>query len=254
MTAIFQTLTDYKGSGLLLIFYAASLVYVVLTEKDRRIRTILAELPLVLFILFLLPPVYRLYTKLEDTDTYYRILWLLPQTVTMLYAAVRAMGKHTRIGVVIAALLLILGGQYVYVNENLVPAENRLHLPSQVISVVDTITNDAQDAPMIRAAMPSELVSFVRQYDSRIHMPYGREMLVETTGFTYENAIYDAMEEQPLIHVSKLVDATREGCCNYVVLNMSRELDHDPEEDGLILVSVVDGYYVYRDPEVTEVW
>ena len=253
MSEIIETLIAYKGSGWLIVLYGAATAWLFAREKDKKIRILFLYLPLLLFICFLLPPVYRIYTRIEDADTYYRLLWLLPQSAVILYSAQKPMGKHLRIGLAAGAAVLILCGTNVYQSFNLVPAENRLHLPSQVISVVDTITNDSPDKAFVRVVMPAELIPFVRQYESRIRMPYGREMLTQSEEYTTYNAIYEEMEGSEVICVEKLVEATRAGFCNYIVINMSRELDQDPEEAGLELVSRVDGYLVYRDPEMQEV-
>ncbi len=98
------------------------------------------------------------------------------------------------------------------------------------------------------AAMPSELIHFVRQYDASINMPYGREML----GWSYYNAVYEAMEVPEVVEMEKLLEAARAEYCQYIVLAADRQTDREPAESGLTLLAEIDGYRVYADPVSVE--
>ena len=177
--ATINIIIQYEGSGFILLLYAAAFVLLLKNETDR------------LCVLFLLPPVHGIYSKIEGSDTYYRLFWLLPAGTTIVYAAVRTFADHLRRMLILMAFLIFLCGSNVYENRNIVKAENRLHIPQAVLDVCNTITNDTGGKPAM-AAMPSELVQFVRQYDTRIMMPYGREMLMPAYA-NYYNAVYAAM-------------------------------------------------------------
>ena len=84
MEEIIHVIKEYAGTGWLLVLYLIALVYLLIREKDRRARMMLVYLPLAVIVVFLLPPVYRLYSALEQTDTYYRFLWLIPMSVTII--------------------------------------------------------------------------------------------------------------------------------------------------------------------------
>ncbi len=251
--SILQVLNEYRGEGFLLILYCLALCYLLIREKEAVRRALLVYLPLIILALFFLPPVHALYVRLEDASTYYRILWLLPMSMSILYAALCLFEKHLKIGLVVTALVLVLCGRLAYTQDQVVRAQNRLHLPPQALSVADTITNDMGDAAFIKAAAPPELVPFIRQYDTRIRLAYGREMFTENWNYTFESSVYEVMIKDE-IRAEELVKATRENLCNYVIVNQSKKLAGDPEELGLILISRVDGYLVYRDPQITETW
>lgn len=250
MGEILQILIRYKGDGILLVLYIAALVYLWLREKDRTLRALLVWMPLFVLIAFLLPPVYRLYARVE-TDTYYRVLWLLPMSLTICYAglrlSVRLLGRVWPAGALCLALFVVLGGNYVYDNVNILKAENRLHLPHQVIDVCDFLLDDTGGVPL-KAAMPAELVQYVRQYTASIDLAYGREMVVPQ--WHYYNAVYEAMEESETIDAPKLVSASREAQCSYIVLNASREIRGDLAGEGLVLAGEVDGFRIWKDPSV----
>ncbi len=245
--ATINIIIQYEGSGFILLLYAAAFVLLLKNETDRGNRVLFGYLPFALCVLFLLPPVHGIYSKIEGSDTYYRLFWLLPAGTTIVYAAVRTFADHLRRMLILMAFLIFLCGSNVYENRNIVKAENRLHIPQAVLDVCNTITNDTGGKPAM-AAMPSELVQFVRQYDTRIMMPYGREMLMPAYA-NYYNAVYAAMEQSDPIDAEQLAEAITQYNCRYVVINRSRQVKGDLSAEGLELVSELDAYQIWRNPE-----
>lgn len=245
MSNILSIITEYEGNGLLLILYGAALVFLFLREDDRVNRTLFLYMPLCMLVVLLLPPVYRLYTALDGSDTYYRLFWLIPIAVTIGYAVVRQFATSLKIGVVVGALLIVLCGTYVYHNENLVKAQNRLHIPQEVIDVADYILRDS-GGKRCMVAMPDNMVQFVRQYDSRILMPYGREMLMPQWADYYQ-AVYETVNAET-VDPDALIEALREYNCNYLVMSAEKMAGVDLGGTGLLYLDSVDGYNIYRDP------
>ena len=128
MKEILTIFMDYCGSGIYPFLFLLSLVYLFVTEKDRKIRLVLLEASAVILVLFFFPLFKMGMDLVEEAGTYYRILWLLPMTVVTAYAGVRLIARHTRIGLVLLAAVCILGGEYVYDNINVSKAENRYHM------------------------------------------------------------------------------------------------------------------------------
>lgn len=250
MREIADVLMRYEGSGQLLLLYAASLVYLLFCEKDRVRRTLLVYLPLLWIAAFALPPVYRLYSKLDEAGTYYRLLWLIPGGLTIAWGMIRLFQNRIRIGILVACGLIILCGQYTYSNENMLPAENRLHLPQMVIDVSDTIMNET-GGEQTCVAMPVGLVQFVRQYNTKIIMPYGREMQMGS----YYNSVYEAMEDTEPLDAGKLLRALDEYDCGYLVMETAKVLpiDQKLQQAGLRIVADVDGYRIYYCPYEDEI-
>jgi hypothetical protein len=250
MKEILNIVSEYEGNGFILLFYAAALILLLYKEKDRAVRIVIGYLPLLILAFFFLPPFYRLYSRAEGADTYYRILWLVPVTITISYTFVRFFAGSLKRMLVVLCLLITLAGGFVYSGATAARAQNRLHLPQYVLDICDAIMNDA-DGEITMAAMPADLVPFVRQYDTRILMPYGREMLMPAYRGYYQS-VYDAMEGSEPVDAVQLVQAEREyGCC-YVVLSASKPVKGDLEANGLQLMQTIDGYNIYRDPQGIE--
>lgn len=246
MSEILSTILDYMGTGFVPVVYVAALVALLRLEEDRVVRVIFGWLPAIILVMFLLPPVHWVYSKIDGADTYYRILWMLPMVMTIAACGVRILRSRLLLGTAILCAVAVVSGSYTYASSNmsLAPAENRLHIPNAVITVCDTITNDTQGAETM-AAVPSELVQFVRQYDARIDLAYGREMLMPQYSRYTANAVYEAMERGDVIDAEVLASACRQYSCDYIVINASRTVEGDLADYGYRELSQVDGYIVY---------
>ncbi len=242
----------YFGNPVQAILLIAAAVYITVAEKNLRKKLILGILPLLVLVGFLLPVTKILYVAAFDdgSDTYYRLMWLIPSYVVIGYAVCKfclGLGSRVkqRIALVACLLVICLGGSLVYLNQYMSVAENLYHIPQQVIDICDVIA-PAENEPRVRAVFPSELVHFVRQYDTDILMPYGREMVV--TQWDYYNPVYEVMEKPEIIDAEALLQATRDTKCSYIVLHEDRQIDANLEDLGLELVEEMHGYRIYADP------
>lgn len=248
MLEIWNIFDAYCGSGIYPFLFLAALAYLLATEKEKRVRIVLLEASLVIALLFFCPLFYRLMNALDE-GTYYRILWLLPMTVVIAYAAVRLMGRHTRAGLLLAALLLILTGECVYRDPYMFEAQNRYHLPDALIAICNEIM-PAEDEERVWAVFPDELIHYVRQYSSEIQMPYGREMLEQGWAWNWDtHPIYRVMLEDP-IDLDALSPLLAQYHCQYLILNRARAVEGSFEENHLTLIAQIEAYDVYRNEEV----
>lgn len=84
---ILQFYKNYIGNGAIFLLYLAALLYLIFAEKKKQTRTILVSAPVAVMVLFSFPPFKLLFEVLGlDSETYYRILWLLPMGIIIAYA------------------------------------------------------------------------------------------------------------------------------------------------------------------------
>ncbi len=241
---------QYCGTGFLPILFLICEIYLLIKEKETWKRCILVYTPLLIFVAFFVPITRQVFVAVMDEGaTYYRLLWLLPMGVVIAYTACKAATRHPRVGLVIAAVVVILCGDYVYDNPNITKAENAYHIPQTVVEICDLIA-PADGQPRIRAAFPSELVYFVRQYNTNIMMPFGREMV--ETQWDYYNPVYEVMEKPETICAQDLLEATRETKCSYIILATQRSIDEDLENLGVEKIATIGLYDIYADPVIIE--
>lgn len=245
----------YTGLKLLLGLSVLAWLVLLITEKRKNVRILLVCAPLIVIALFLFPVSRKAFVAAGlDGETYYRVLWTVPAGVICCYGACKLFARHRRIGLIVTSALIILCGSLVYQSSYITRAENLYHIPDTVIKICDLIGPE-NESENVTAVMPPELIHFVRQYDAAIHMPYGREMLVDRWG--YYNAVYEAMEKPEVVNMEELLAATRQEYCRYIVMAQNKATDRDPVECGLVLLDEIDGYRIYEDPvtaETVEEW
>ena len=237
----------YTGLKYLMALSLAAWVYLLFTEKNKALRIMLVYAPVIVAALFLFPLSRKAFVALLDGEIYYRVLWTIPMGIIFCYGACRFFAGHRKLGLALSGALIIGLGSLVYESRYITKAENLYHIPDTVIEICDLISPEDSEV-RVTAAMPSELIHFVRQYDASINMPYGREML----GWSYYNAVYEAMEVPEVVEMEKLLEAARAEYCQYIVLAAGRQTDREPVESGLTLLAEIDGYRVYADPVSVE--
>lgn len=236
----------YTGLKFLVVLFAVAWAYLLMTEKDKKIRLLLVYAPLLILLLFLCPISRKGFVALGlDGETYYRILWTIPMGLVTVYGACRLFGRHKRIGLIVTAALIVLCGKYVYDSPYMTKAENLYHIPDTAIKICDLIAPEGEEGHVM-VVVPEELVYFIRQYNAKIKMPYGREMVASQ--WNYYHPVHEAMEESEELVFEDLLETTRAENCQYIVVSPTRKVKDDPKELGLLSVATVDGYRVYKDP------
>ena len=129
----------------------------------------------------------------------------------------------------------------------MIRAENRLHVPHQVVDICDYLLADS-GGEEVSAAFPSNIVQFVRQYTSRVNMPYGRDMLIARWG--YWNEVYDAMEKPDTVEAKTLVKALNDTYTQYLVILQDRSVDGDFADYGMEYMGNVDGFDLWKNGNI----
>lgn len=239
---------EYMGTGLIVIWYLLSIVYLFLREKRKEIRAIFVYVPIILLLLYFNPLFVRLVYHLVGGETYYRILWLLPMTMSISYACAciygELKGRKREIFAVCMAGLLMASGSFIYSNPYFHKAENLYHVPDSVVKICDAINVPGRE---VRAVFPAELLQYVRQYSAVTCMPYGREVLVADWQFADE--MFEVMESEE-INLELLLSLSRPRECHFIVFRRESCLMGKPAEQGLELVLETGGYAVYRDTAI----
>lgn len=242
---IFKNYMGFHEGCWLAAVYLLLLLYLWFAEKDRHRRAVFVYAPTLLLLLFFCPLFRKLFVRLmEDSETYYRLLWLLQMSVVSAYGMVRLCARHRRIGLAVMCAVILAGGDYVYDSEHISKAENAYHLPQEVIDIVDLIE---PEEGRITVLVPADLIYYIRQYSTNIELPYGREMLVSR--WDYYHPMYEAMEQAEVIETAAFVELAREYPCAYIILKEDRQLEEPLTEYGFELYGQVGEFLIYRDME-----
>lgn len=245
---IFQNYVGYHQNKFLFGIFLFFLLYLWLTEKDKRLRAILVYVPTLILIAFFCPLFRKVFVRLfEDAETYYRLLWLVQMSMVSAYGALKLCGRHRKLMLAAMCIAIALCGSFVYNSEHITKAENMYHLPQEAVEVAQLIE---PGEGRVMALVPADLIYYIRQYSSRINMPYGREMLIAR--WDYYNDMYAAMEETEVIQTPSFIELTRNYGCNYVVLKKDRKVQEPLTDYGFILYEQTDNYMIYQDTEIGE--
>lgn len=239
---------EYMGTGLIVVWYVLSVIYLFETEKNKAFRILFVYVPVILLLLYFNPLFAGLVFRLADGEIYYRILWLLPITVVTAYACVRIFGElkglARSVWAVAAAALLMVSGSFIYDNPYFKAAENLYHVPSDVVSICDAITVPGRE---VKAVFPLELVQYVRQYSPVICMPYGREITVER--WNHLDELCDAMEAEE-IELSWLAPLAKEAECHFIILRQDKTVIGRVEDYNWVWFGGTEDYTIYRDMDI----
>lgn len=246
-----RVLKDYTGLKVLLALTVAAWIYLLIREKNKAVRGVLVFLPLAVMLIFVFPLTRKIFDIVGmESEIYYRLLWLIPMSIIAVYGVVKISSQKmiTRvIALVLTSAFIVLAGKCVYTSPSFFPSTNIYGLPQQTIDIVDYIrAND--DHKIIRVLPSADLVTTIRQYDSQITIPYGRDYFVNT----YEDELFDAFERSDVLDYGRLVEASRPQWVEYVVTHVAKPSEGKPEDYGLELIGTVDDHYIYRDNVIRE--
>ena len=240
---------DLMGTGLIVIWYLLSLVYLFVQEKRQELRIIFIYVPVILLLLYFNPLFAQVVYNVVGDEIYYRILWLLPVTVVIAYVCVSIYGELSGIRkelfAIVAVGLIVISGNFIYNSPLFGKAENLYHVPDSVVEICDAIQVPGRE---VLAVFPAELLQFVRQYSPTTCMPYGREATVERwVGYNYYEELYEEMEKPHEVDIELLAPLVREAGCHYVVLPKSKKIVGDTASWDWELFFETEEYAVYRD-------
>ena len=246
---------EYMGTGLIVIFFLISLIYLWIAEKRKYLRILFIYVPVILLLVFFNPLFASVVYELAGSEIYYRILWLLPITPVMALTAIDVLGKLggvKRVAFGVAAMIIIaVSGSYIYGNPYFSRAENLYHVPQSVVNICDAIEVKGRE---VKAIFPIEMLQYVRQYSPVVCMPYGRDILVEEMTEHNElwnewRELYELMEAEE-VDAGMLAEACRVQGVVYIILPKEQNVKGNFPDYAYEVFEEIDGYMVYKDATV----
>ena len=94
MTAVMKTIIEdiilYNNKSFLMPLFLIALLFLWVTETDRKLRAVLLYLVAAIAVIFLCP-LYAWIGMQIDEEIYYRVFWTLPIGILVCYSTVRLM-------------------------------------------------------------------------------------------------------------------------------------------------------------------
>ena len=240
----------YFGGGLHYILFLLALVYLIFHKDEKDSQRWLVGYSILFAAVYICPlTAYIIMEYCTGDLVYWRMLWLLPFSPAIAYAAARFCGRFKRAGAQVlcmAALTLCItaSGRNPYVGEKAayVRAHNLQKLPVDACQVCDVINASLEEGESALAVMPDDLNGYVRQYDASIRLVYGRRSKLRRE----RRRLHRQMnQENPRIR--RIVRLSRKLGVNYVVFASNEKQHRRFERRGFRCVGQVGGYFVYKD-------
>ena len=240
----------YNEKGILMLLYAIGWILIVLLEKDRNHKTVMAFSAWYLPLVILNPLVGSVFAYFDIMpNRMVRIYWLLPVVwviaygLTKLVTKVSDTGKWLGTATFLALVVgLIVVGKPLVTEENFVRTQNKFKLPNEVIEVVDKINAD-YDAGLSdsrKVVLPEELAAYARVYDGTLPLLYGRLPDTDEAGRVFIYMSYDTL------NMEEIADGARNLGCGYLVLDSEKPCENAPKEAVVTKFAEVGKYCLYR--------
>ena len=173
MQPIIYWVNEYYGNRWYLLFAVVAYIYLFFATKESRRKIVY---PSVLLAFLVLNPI--LYQYVYSKIIYWRLMWLLPNTLAIAYATVLFVRKRKHIAVKVIAFVLVLAavvwkGTNVYTHSGMAKASNQQKVDARVQQVCDEMLA-VDETPKCIAAL--NLSYEIRQYCGDIELMYGRNV------------------------------------------------------------------------------
>lgn len=248
ISGIFKFYSDYSGSGVLTVLFFVALIFVALSETNRSNRTILLYGSISLLVIIFCPLTYYVYMRYVDVNTYWRFFWLIPVGIGLAYVGTRIASTHPQTGLIMMAVVFILGGSFCYTSlPQFRKADNLYQIPEEVIAVADYIREGNSNGEDAKVAVGPEMLPYIRQYDTSIVMPYGREQLDEKG--CIPSGFYQLMASAA-INYAAIGEKCLYNNTRYIVVNNQKSALNDPGRCGFKRVFTAGTFDVYEYTEL----
>lgn len=246
--SVIELFRSYMGTGLVISFFLAAIIYLFLVEKEPVKRILFVYLPVILLVLYFNPLFAKVLYAVLDEEIYYRILWLMPVSIVLAYCVSDLYGKvkgaMKTVLLIGATVMIMLSGSLIYDNVNFRKAENPYHIPQTVVEICDAIEVEGRE---VMAVFPTEMIQYVRQYSPYVCMPYGRDVIEAQWG---KYADLQLVMEAKVLVVEKMAPLAKAKGCHYIVVNQEKEILGDMREYDYELFASIGGYDVYLDTTI----
>lgn len=244
---------NYCGNGMQFLLFLVALFFLAEVKKNKKLYTIINQYSYFIMIIMIFPvTAVIIMDYLIGEEVYWRMFWLLPLPVVIASAGVELINLEKRSkrkkGILIWVLAtIILCGNFVYDTDTITVAQNMEKIPDQAKQVCNEISCDAlsNQIETKKVAVPKQLLSYIRQYDATIDMPYGRNGVKDEENLS-ENLkkIIDLMDEDEVDYFL-LSGYLKQEKCNYLVLEKEKK-STELEKCGYFQIAKTEEYAIYR--------
>lgn len=251
-----NTYLGFKGGGMHMGLYFAAVLFLALlsrTDNEKRNNYLLSGYSILFWGIFFFPLTAKIIVEYcIGSNVYWRMFWILPFPLVTAYAFALALkqvpsGWKRGIFIFFTMAVIMVTGTSIYPHY-FSKAENIYKIPQNAVDVCQIVNEDAKENQTAekKVIVPNELLSYIRQYDGSIQMPYGRNAL-KNEKFQNKNVkrIFELMSS-PETDFETLAEYAKREACNYLVYPVHETADKKLQELGYERIGENGVYCVYR--------
>lgn len=249
LRAAVKMFTLYIGESWQFALFLLAVLYLLLAKEEKDKRRLFAAYTGVFAVLYLCPLTAKIIMDYCIGElVYWRMFWLLPIPMILAYTGTKIWKRQKSRPASIAVLavfgiLIILSGRCVYgANGPFQKAGNLMKLPPEVCWVCDIMEENVPEGEEIKAVVPTELAGYIRQYDPKIKLAYGRWGGQSKRGKKLEEQM---LSENP--NFRKIARIARKTGCNFLVYPADEWESENIQNLGYEVAGNVNTYVIYRD-------
>jgi len=253
METVVATYEKYVSSSWHMILLAVAVVLILFFAKEKKHKIIFSGYVILFGIIYLCPLTAWIIIKVFiGKSVYWRMFWSLPSALIIAYGFCCLLGRiparwvKTLIAIACVACISVTG-KFV-VNEDTYDGNtNRFKLPAAVPEICELIKSDARQQGLeeVKVVACNSLVSYIRQYDASILMPYGRNAL-RHEGLSPNEAELFGLFNLEETNYERLNTLMTEEECNYFIVSDTTQSRDNYLAKGYQPVGEVEVYTIFR--------
>lgn len=258
-----KTLFEYFNANdyMFFIIFVISIIYILFTEKEKKVKILLTAYSVIIMCIIFNPLAIKIFEKMINFSSIYRIYYMLPLGITISYAATKLIleqkNKYIKAGLFIFVIgFIMLTGDSVY-KFTTVKVGTLYKLPDEVVQVATILAED-EKTEFKRAIVPYGMSSQIGQITAKVQLLYtrvvanekdeeGNKSPVDTDDIKYcESAL--KLSQGDVEYIGNLANKSK---YNYVVYPK-----HTPTKDngsfenyGFELIYETENYWIFRSKD-----
>ncbi len=240
-----------------LILFSLCVLYIFLTEKNKKIRDLFGWYVISIIIIVWNPLVIHILENFINFSSMYRLYYMIPMYPVIAYCftkVIQGLSKKSKkiLCTVIIFSVVLIFGKSIYSEGGLREVNNFYKLPDESVFVAEAIYKDEKYKEK-RAIVPYGMSSHIQQIHSTIQLAYTRivksyslENGLPSTADTDDPAGNELVEKFSEGDTKYIVDYCNSQRINYIVYDDNSYLEEPFENYGFEKIDSAYNFSVYR--------
>ena len=239
----------------------AAVYLLIFRRRHRGTHQILPYTAFVL-LLFVCPVSAFVIQKCIGAAVYWRMLWLLPTVPVISLAGAECFGtfldrlhmNRRLLNVLLTFIFLVtagLCGRALLTSGDYVRVSNLQKVPEEVAQICNLVLEHADpEDDVLMLAADEHISSYVRVYDSSIHMPFGRR---GKGALTSPQRFLHRLLNAEQMKYKKISKRAQQSDCDFVVADIADNYQPElMEQNGYVLIAEINSYGIFKRERIID--